>query len=82
MLVDLEEGNGEGEDGERVRVSMKVLKRREPLRAVRMTKAVGSGQQSDGVGVLNRLVKSNLVPADHWKSITAVSLCGCGLTVR
>ncbi|GMI72741.1 hypothetical protein like AT1G61850 [Hibiscus trionum] len=76
-------------DGNSVGVEMKVEKRREPLRAVTMVKAAGSGQQSDGVGVLVRLLRSNLVPSgdsglvacgDHWRSITLLSLCGCGLT--
>ncbi|KAK8664862.1 hypothetical protein V6N13_084635 [Hibiscus sabdariffa] len=72
-----------------VRVETNVEKRREPLRAVTVVKAIGSGQQSDGVGVLVRLLRSNLAPSgdvnpvsstDHWKSITLLSLCGCGLT--
>ncbi|KAB2029638.1 hypothetical protein ES319_D05G177500v1 [Gossypium barbadense] len=71
-----------------VRVEMKVEKKREPLRAVTMFKAGGSGQQSDGVGVLARLLRSDLVPSgdgsptgydDHWRSVTLLSLCGCGL---
>ncbi|KAL4297329.1 hypothetical protein GQ457_12G017790 [Hibiscus cannabinus] len=75
--------------GNAVRVEMKVEKRREPLRAVIMYKAGGSSQQSDGVGVLVRLLRSDLVLSgdgipigngDHWKSITLLSLCGCGLT--
>ncbi|XP_009405622.2 phospholipase A I isoform X2 [Musa acuminata AAA Group] len=74
-----------------VEVEMKVLKRREPLRSVRMSKAAGSGQQTDGLGVLTRLIRSNLAPsgpangvqglADHWKNVTVLSLCGCGLSV-
>ncbi|XWS19442.1 hypothetical protein CRYUN_Cryun31cG0016300 [Craigia yunnanensis] len=72
-----------------VGVEMKVEKRRDPLRAVTMFKAIGSGQQSDGVGVLVRLLRSNMVPSgdsspvgcgDHWRSITLLSLCGCCLT--
>ncbi|KOM33823.1 hypothetical protein LR48_Vigan01g337900 [Vigna angularis] len=39
---------------------MKVVKRREPLRAVTMSKVVASGQQSDGTGVLIRLLRSDL----------------------
>ncbi|GMJ15302.1 hypothetical protein like AT1G61850 [Hibiscus trionum] len=75
--------------GNAARVEMKVEKRREPLRAVIMYKAGGSSQQSDGVGVLVRLLRSDLVLSgdgtpigngDHWKSITLLSLCGCGLT--
>lgn len=78
---------------ENVVVEMRVVKRREPLRAVTMTKPVGSGQQSDGTGVLTRLLKSNLalpMPGvtdgvsdcgEHWKSVTVLSLCGCGLSV-
>ncbi|KAE8728824.1 Phospholipase A I [Hibiscus syriacus] len=76
-------------DENSVGVEMKVEKRREPLRAVTMVKAAGSGQQSDGVGVMVRLLRSNLVPSGdsglvacgvHWRSITLLSLCGCGLT--
>lgn len=88
VLIDLHEADEEG-DGPRVRVGMRVMKRREPLRAVRMTKAVGSGQQSDGIGVLTRLIRSNIVPAganapadaipDHWKTVTVLNLSGCGL---
>lgn len=75
-------------EGNVVGVEMKVEKRREPLRAVTMVKAAGSGQQSDGVGVLVRLLRSNLVPSgdgspvqcgDHWRSVTLLSLGGCGL---
>ncbi|KAJ8459055.1 hypothetical protein OPV22_031981 [Ensete ventricosum] len=75
-----------------VRVEMKVIKRREPLRSVRLSKVAGSGQQNDGAGVLTRLIRSNLTPSgpadgvqvllvDHWKSVTVLSLCGCGLWV-
>ncbi|KAJ6801064.1 phospholipase A I [Iris pallida] len=88
VLIDLHEAEEEGA-GPRVRVGMRVMKRREPLRAVRMTKAVGSGQQSDGIGVLTRLIRSNIVPAgpsapadaipDHWKTVTVLNLSGCGL---
>ncbi|KAK6917317.1 Patatin-like phospholipase domain [Dillenia turbinata] len=78
------------EDGN-VGVDMKVVKRREPLRVVKMEKAIGHGQQSDGIGVLTRLISSNLALAsgnadgsvssipEHWRSVTVVSLCGCGL---
>ncbi|MQM16527.1 hypothetical protein Taro_049485, partial [Colocasia esculenta] len=82
-----EEGKGEG----RVGVDMKVVKRREPLRSITMTKIVGSGQQGDGIGILTRLVTSSLAPsgpgepldglADHWKSVAVLSLCECGLSV-
>ncbi|GMI93322.1 hypothetical protein like AT1G61850 [Hibiscus trionum] len=76
-------------EGNAVRVEMNVEKRREPLRGVSVFKAIGSGQQCDGVGVLVRLLRSDLAPSgdvnpvsstDHWKSITSLSLCGCGLT--
>ncbi|XP_057962580.1 phospholipase A I isoform X2 [Malania oleifera] len=81
------------EEGGNVGVDMKVVKRREPLRSVAMSKAVGSGQQSDGIGVLTRLIRSSLTPpasavvdgvsscGEHWKSVTVVNLCGCGLSV-
>ncbi|KAL0535186.1 hypothetical protein IC582_029510 [Cucumis melo] len=79
------------EEAENVDVDMRVLKRREPLRAVTMAKSAGSGQQNDGVGVLTRLLRSNLaqkIPGagdaavdfgEHWKTVTMLNLCGCGL---
>ncbi|KAL4201106.1 hypothetical protein AMTRI_Chr02g256950 [Amborella trichopoda] len=79
--------SGDGEE-ERVSVEMKVLQRREPLRVVQMSKTLGSGQQSDGVGVLTRLVRSNLPQAEgsllldqHWLTVTELNLRACGLTV-
>lgn len=81
------------QEAENVDVDMRVLKRREPLRAVTMAKSAGSGQQNDGVGVLTRLLRSNLAPTipgaadgvidfgEHWKTVTMLNLCGCGLTV-
>ncbi|CAL1397776.1 unnamed protein product [Linum trigynum] len=94
VTVDLttkEDGNGEGgmEAGNVVGVEMNVAKRREPLRGITVSKS-GSGQQSDGAGVLTRLLRSNLASsglgdgsdiacADHWKTVTLLSLCGCGL---
>ncbi|KAK8470847.1 hypothetical protein PHAVU_003G077100 [Phaseolus vulgaris] len=48
------------DDESLVDLGMKVVKRREPLRAVTMTKVVASGQQSDGTGVLIRLLRSDL----------------------
>ncbi|XP_042422913.1 phospholipase A I-like isoform X1 [Zingiber officinale] len=87
VVLDL---RGDEERGS-VEVEMKVVRRRESLRSVRMSKAAGSGQQSDGGGVFTRLIRSNLVPSgmgngvqglgDHWKSVTMVNLCGCGLSV-
>lgn len=83
-------GEGEGEEW-RVRVDMKVTKRREPLRSVTMSKAVGSGQLSEGIGILTRLIASSSMPSgpgeslvgfdEHWKSLTTLSLCECGLSV-
>ena len=55
---------------ENVDVEMKVVKRREPLRVVTMTKAVGSGQQSDGTAVLTRLLRSNLAPTIPADSVS------------
>ncbi|KAH7545769.1 hypothetical protein FEM48_Zijuj01G0129000 [Ziziphus jujuba var. spinosa] len=84
-----------GEEGQEanVCVDMKVLRRREPLRAVTLSKTTGSGQQNDGTGVLTRLLRSSLsstMPGvgdgvsgcgEHWKSVTLLNLCGCGLSV-
>ncbi|CAJ1941306.1 unnamed protein product [Sphenostylis stenocarpa] len=84
------------DDETMVNLEMKVIKRREPLRAVTMAKAVASGQQSDGTGVLIRLLRSDLPSSPpppnvgdaavsdsghHWTSLTVLSLCGCGLSV-
>ncbi|XP_047307568.1 phospholipase A I isoform X2 [Impatiens glandulifera] len=86
------------EDESNVAVDMKVVKRREPLQALIMSKGGNSGQQHDGMGVLTRLLKSRITrpepsgsPSavvdcvldydDHWRSITVLSLCGCGLSV-
>jgi hypothetical protein len=78
--------NGDAKDDDRViNVDIKVVKRREPLKAVKVSRPVGSGQQTDGSGVLVRLIhtEKERVPAlvDHWKSVTVLSLCGCGLSV-
>ncbi|GAB4830903.1 Phospholipase A I [Ancistrocladus abbreviatus] len=70
VLVEFKEGErgGEEEEGDRsngdvnVGVEMKVVRRREPLRVVRLAKAVGSGQQSDGIGVLARLLRGSMTP--------------------
>ncbi|XP_050368574.1 phospholipase A I isoform X3 [Argentina anserina] len=76
-----------------VSVDIRVVRRREPLRAVSMAKTGGSGQQNDGTGVLTRLLRSNFsssMPAVaegaaacgvHWQCVTVVRLCGCGLSV-
>lgn len=79
---------GEGSVG----VDMDVVKMREPLRSITMSKPIGSGQQSDGTGVLTRLVRSELAPSgvadrvlgfsEHWKSVTVLNLCACNLLVR
>ncbi|XP_078180654.1 phospholipase A I-like protein isoform X2 [Carex rostrata] len=77
-------GDGKDDDPAVITVDMKVVKRREPLKAVKVSRAVGSGQQTDGSGVLVRLIRTEKegVPAlvDHWKSVSVLSLCGCGLS--
>ncbi|KAH9606687.1 hypothetical protein KSS87_014896, partial [Heliosperma pusillum] len=50
-------------NGDVVKVEMNVVKKREPLRVITMEKAAGSGQQSDGTGVLTRLLKSKAAAA-------------------
>ncbi|XP_060973260.1 phospholipase A I isoform X1 [Cannabis sativa] len=81
------------EEDRNVGVDMKVVKRREPLRAVSLNKTAGSGQQSDGTGVLTRLLRSEFTSklpevgegvsgcGEHWKTVTLLSLCNCGLSV-
>ncbi|XP_058093456.1 phospholipase A I isoform X2 [Magnolia sinica] len=81
----------QGEEEDSVGVDMKVIRMREALRSITMSKTVGSGQQNDGVGVLTRLLRSELAPfgagngflgfGEHWKSVTVLSVCGCGLSV-
>ncbi|CAL5199503.1 unnamed protein product [Lathyrus oleraceus] len=81
-------------DEDSVDLSMKVVKRRDPLRAITMAKAVNSGLQSDGTGVLTRLLRSEMVSSTpegdesvprggghHWTSLAVLSICGCGLSV-
>jgi hypothetical protein len=77
VMVDLKAAE-EDEEG-RVEVGMKVEKKREELRGLILGKS-GSGQQSDGVGVLTQLFRSD--DSRHWKSVTLLSLGGCGLAVR
>ncbi|VAH29486.1 unnamed protein product [Triticum turgidum subsp. durum] len=83
------------DDGDEVGVEMRVVRRREALRSVRVARALGSTQSTgDGAVVLARLIRSNLAPApaadgavaagvpvlaDHWRSVTVLSLCNCGL---
>lgn len=91
VVVELRSEDQEEDEVKNVAVDMRVVNRREPLRMVTMTKMAGSGQQSDGVTVLTRLLRSNPGPsaitsgsvsyADHWKSVTVLSLCGCSLSV-
>lgn len=83
VVVELKEGKG-GADN--VGVDMKVVKRRDPLRGVKMSKTVGSGQQSDGIGVVTRLIRSGVKDGvaacnEHWKTVTVLNFCGCGLSV-
>ncbi|KAM3362609.1 phospholipase A I [Capsicum galapagoense] len=94
--IEFKEKKEEGNEVEEVAVEMRVVKRREPLKGVMMWRVGSSSQQSDGMGVLSKLMRSNFangvglgssgegVPAgcaDHWKSVTVVSLCGVGLMV-
>ncbi|XP_052183412.1 phospholipase A I isoform X2 [Diospyros lotus] len=61
VALELKAADEEAGEGN-VAVDMKVVKRREPLRAVTMYKVGGSGQHSDGIGVLTRLLRSSIVP--------------------
>ncbi|KAL5775437.1 hypothetical protein ACOSP7_012994 [Xanthoceras sorbifolium] len=91
-LAPEEKAEEDGDDVANVGVAMRVVKRREPLRAAVLSKSAGSGQQNDGVGVFTRLLRSDLASggpgdgappgcSDHWKTVTVVSLCGLGLSV-
>ena len=58
-----------------------------------LNKTAGSSKQSDGTGVLTCLLRFNFTSkllgvgdslsgcGEHWKSITVLSLFGCGLSV-
>ena len=103
VLVEFKgEDDGDGDRRGGVRVDMRVVRRRDPLTAIMLGKAAGSGQQSDGVGVLTRLLRckvkvdgaadgaggagfgnnnGGLSFAEHWSSVTALSLSGCGISV-
>uniref|UniRef100_A0A0E0LLE1 Patatin n=1 Tax=Oryza punctata TaxID=4537 RepID=A0A0E0LLE1_ORYPU len=98
VCVDLStrgEEEDDDDDAVAVAVEMRVVRRREALRSVRVARAAGSAAGSgDGAGVLSRLIRSNLAPApavdgaaatgvpvlaDHWRSVAVLSLCNCGL---
>ena len=85
-------------DRDGVGVEMRVVRRKEAMCSVRVARALGSTQSTgDGAVVLVRLIRSNLafvpaadgpvaagvpVLADHWRSVTALSLCNYGLMVN
>ncbi|KAL6657943.1 hypothetical protein ACP70R_005723 [Stipagrostis hirtigluma subsp. patula] len=72
VAVDLSP-RGDGEDAG-VGVEMRVTRRREPLRSVRVSRAPGSALGSgDGAGVLARLIRSNLAPAPAVDGPTAAA---------
>ncbi|RLN34890.1 hypothetical protein C2845_PM03G08670 [Panicum miliaceum] len=71
VSVDLTPMDG-GEEG--VRIEMRVVRRREALRSVRVSRAPGSALGSgDGGGVLARLIRSNLAPAPAVDGPTAAA---------
>ncbi|CAH1448316.1 unnamed protein product [Lactuca virosa] len=91
---EVDESGGANEVRNVVSVDLKVVKQREPLRAVAMSRVGGSGQQNDGMGVLSKLLKSDFAAesgpghaegprveccADHWRNVIVVSLYNCGL---
>ncbi|OEL37259.1 Phospholipase A I [Dichanthelium oligosanthes] len=64
--------DGDWEGG--VRIEMRVVRRREALRSVRVSRAPGSAVGSgDGGGVLARLIRSNLAPAPAVDGPTAAA---------
>eukprot|EP01018_Ginkgo_biloba_P003530 Gb_32589 [translate_table: standard] len=79
------------DEKDHVHLVFKVVKRREPLKVASLSKTVGSGQQSDGLGVMTRMLRSNLGQPSmaeellgythHWRTITVLNLCACSLTV-
>ncbi|VAH45274.1 unnamed protein product [Triticum turgidum subsp. durum] len=98
--IELDWSTSDDEDQVALRLQsqlMRVVRRREALRSVRVARALGSTQSTgDGAVVLARLIRSNLAPApaadgavaagvpvlaDHWRSVAVLSLCNCGLMV-
>ncbi|GLJ49400.1 hypothetical protein SUGI_1045520 [Cryptomeria japonica] len=82
VQVEMSEENGD------LKVAFKVVKKREALRVASLSKTLGSGQQSDGVGVIIRMLRSSATMAEellgytnHWKTITLLNLSACSLTV-
>lgn len=72
VSVDLTPMEGGEEQG--VRIEMRVVRRREALRSVRVSRATGSALGSgDGGGVLARLIRSNLAPAPAVDGPTAAA---------
>jgi hypothetical protein len=68
-LTPMDDGEEEG-----VRIEMRVVRRREALRSVRVSRAPGSALGSgDGAGVLARLIRSNLAPAPAVDGLTAAA---------
>ncbi|KAL9999758.1 putative phospholipase A(1) [Helianthus debilis subsp. tardiflorus] len=78
--------------GNVVAVEMKVVKQREPLRGLAMSRVGVSAPQNDGTGVLVKMLKSDFAAdsghaeglrvescPDHWMNVTVVSLYNCGL---
>jgi len=66
VVVDLTAAEEEEEGG--VRLNMRVVRKREPLRAITLRKAAGSSQQSDGMGVLTRMLRA--------KTVSSPTSCG------
>ncbi|KAL8259333.1 hypothetical protein R6Q59_027286 [Mikania micrantha] len=67
-------------DGNLVCLSMEIVKQRDPLRAVVMSRIGGSGQHHDGMGVFTKLLKSDFAAesgsaAGHGGGVR-VRLCG------
>ncbi|KAL7615494.1 hypothetical protein Lser_V15G04567 [Lactuca serriola] len=63
VVITLSETACDDSGGDLVRVGMKVVKQRDPLRAVAMSRVGGSGQQYDGMGVLTKLMQSDFAAA-------------------
>ncbi|KAI3698120.1 hypothetical protein L6452_31232 [Arctium lappa] len=59
VVIKLWQCDDSGESGNLVGLGMKVVKQRDPLKAVAMSRVGGSGQQYDGMGVLTKLLKSD-----------------------
>lgn len=77
VVINLLSKSDDDDDSPVVCLRMKVVKQRDPLRAVVMSRVGGSGPQYDGMGVFTKLMKSDI--ASDSGSGTAHASAGVGV---